>query len=268
MRKRQLEVVGRRIELGDFGMSVAQITAGAFAGIAIGLFPITTKATEVSTNDVVIVEFQLPGPPPPPPSGPVDVLSISPLNADLSQFGNIDATVSLFDGNTLLGTYEIINGRSAFFEDSASEWQVGNPTVIDFTSIRDGSIDGRMEYRVTRLPNDPPSVDINLFNTNFELFKSVGTSNGEGMSFGNPQITNAIIAGNGGGANPLLSVDINLFNTNFELCKSVGAGNAECIPFWNNPQITNAFVNDPQSNPDANAAAVMVILNLLLDDEP
>ena len=68
-------------------------------------------------------------------------------------------TARVYDGTVLLGEYsaspsniaELMVGyfKSSPPVDSYGYWDTFNPTVFDFTSIRDGSIDGRFELEVT-----------------------------------------------------------------------------------------------------------------------
>ncbi len=58
---------------------------------------------------------------------------------------------SLYNGSTLLGTVESINCCTTVFESSSSAWGLVGwyATVVDFTSIQDGTIQGIFDYSVT-----------------------------------------------------------------------------------------------------------------------
>src|SRR4029434_6623435 len=56
--------------------------------------------------------------------------------------------VTLLDGWTVLGTYSYpACCPPYFFKSSGSPYVSGNPTVIDFSSILDGTIEGTLEFR-------------------------------------------------------------------------------------------------------------------------
>jgi hypothetical protein len=59
--------------------------------------------------------------------------------------GFIGATAQLFNGNTLLGSY-IGFGTNPFFvwASSSSSFTFGSPTIIDFSSFQNGTINGRI----------------------------------------------------------------------------------------------------------------------------
>ncbi len=177
------------------GNAVCSLRGLQNAGLSIllTLTPAAISAVEITTNDTVAVEFKLTGPPST-NNGIVDLMEIFPINGALYEVGAVDATVKLYDGNRLLGTYLIVNSFGANFRGVTSQWRFQNPTIIDFTSIRDGSIDGRIEYRITRLPNNLTSIDIDLFSTVPALGVGLGESSYQGINVGVPQITDAYIA--------------------------------------------------------------------------
>ena len=57
-------------------------------------------------------------------------------------------TTRLFDRGMLLGTH--VGGSRAAFKSATSVFNRANPTVIDFSSFQDGSVDGAIEVTIDR----------------------------------------------------------------------------------------------------------------------
>ena len=126
----------------------------------------SASAIMLTPNDFMDIKFYLQKP--------------TPLNADVLSFAfhgiqiesNGFLTASLFDGDTLLGTYmDPTSGftRMLSFVAPGSQYTFLNPTVIDFTSIHDGTIDGML-----RLATTTGELDINPFFSDF--YVGVSTS--------------------------------------------------------------------------------------------
>ena len=89
----------------------------------------------------------------------------------------------LYDGNTLLGTHRstlfgshvgLLNlDPSNSWRTPTSLWNFDNPGVADFTTILDGTIDGRIDYTVE---TGEHSIPLNQINLNF--IKATGASGG------------------------------------------------------------------------------------------
>jgi len=111
-----------------------------------------------------------------------DVLSL--------KLGIIDVQVAyttrqarLFDGTTLLG--EDVKGSwgsfvgplsmnpSNSFVEASSVWSFKGPTVVDFSSILDGTIDGLIEFRI-----ETGQVDIDLNQVDLWMIQGTGPSSG------------------------------------------------------------------------------------------
>lgn len=130
------------------------------------LYPHTTHDV-VKPNNVVVVEFSLTGMPQNGIDGsPVDLLVIK-INDDIPFF--LNSTVRLYSGNTLLGTHSAIGGFSAAFKSntsaiasSSSLYNFFNPTVVDFTSIQNGTFNGRVEYTLPNLTVLYPNIALKL----------------------------------------------------------------------------------------------------------
>ncbi len=89
----------------------------------------------------------------------------------------------LFDGNTLLGTASstsfgnhvgLLNlDPSNSWKAPGSPWNFDSPGTADFTTIIDGSIDGRIEFRIAT-----GSVDIPLNQVNLTALRATGANSG------------------------------------------------------------------------------------------
>jgi hypothetical protein len=92
-------------------------------------------------------------------------------------------TSNLFNGATLLGTYTSTalgaatgqHGASpfAFWKSATSIFTVGNPTVVDFTSFVDGSIDGVIEFTIAT-----GEIDFDLGKVELQLLKANSSGSG------------------------------------------------------------------------------------------
>lgn len=102
----------------------------------------------VLPGDTLEVRFYLPQVPT--PSHDYDVFYLGNANS-ATVISTVSATnVELFNGNSLLGTYSSSdNLLPALFKTSDSLWDNGqNPTIIDFASFLDGSIDGILRLSI------------------------------------------------------------------------------------------------------------------------
>ncbi len=117
----------------------------AIALVSIGC--LSAHADTVSPGEIVKFSFTLSGPPTC-PSGPCDTFVMSPFGATSIFVGLPIMHIELFDGNTLLGSYVGV-AVVADFVSSTSQFTFGNPTVIDFSSFLDGSINGTVYYQLT-----------------------------------------------------------------------------------------------------------------------
>ena len=89
----------------------------------------------------------------------------------------------LYDGNTLLGTASttsfgnhvgLLNlDPSNSWKAPGSPWNFDSPGTADFTTIVDGSIDGRIEFRIAT-----GSVDIPLNQVNLTVLRATGPNSG------------------------------------------------------------------------------------------
>lgn len=83
-------------------------------------------------------------------------------------------TATLYDGNTLLGVNTLTNfgtyvgplalSPSNAFKSATSVYTFNSPTVIDFTTIQDGSINGHLEFTIAtgQMDIDLAQVTVNL----------------------------------------------------------------------------------------------------------
>ena len=89
----------------------------------------------------------------------------------------------LYDGNTLLGTASstsfgnhvgLLNlDPSNSWKAPGSPWNFDSPGTADFTTIVDGSIDGRIEFRIAT-----GSIDIPLNQVNLTVLRATGPNSG------------------------------------------------------------------------------------------
>jgi hypothetical protein len=84
------------------------------------------------------------------PVQPADHNGIMISTATTSSSGTILGEVSLFDGDTLLGSHRVTNSISGMFYGSDSMLASGfyGGSLIDYSSISDGTIDGRFTYEL------------------------------------------------------------------------------------------------------------------------
>ncbi len=158
------------------------------------LYPHTTYDV-VKPNNVVVVEFSLTGIPQNGIDGsPVDLLVIK-INDDIPFF--LNSTVRLYSGNTLLGTHTAVAGLIAAFKSSTSaittssslSYNFSNATVVDFTSIQNGTFNGRIEYTLPNLTVLYPKIALKL-----SAMKIVfGTSTGANTWIAQSGNTNAAV---------------------------------------------------------------------------
>ncbi len=107
----------------------------------------------------------------------------------VSPFGTRSA--ALYDGSTLLGTamsssfgthMGALNlDPSNSFTTSTSPWTFGSPAIVDFTSILNGTIQGRIEFSLTTGAMDIPLGQVNL--------SFIRATNGSGGSVTSPAPT-------------------------------------------------------------------------------
>jgi hypothetical protein len=159
---------------------------------AVGVTPLAwANPILVTSNDVLEIRFILPQPPP----ADYDLLYVNLVNLDiLSPIGTHSA--SLFDRNSLLGTVtndlggDYVGTCSALEEGAwktAGSVYVGGPgrsAVIDFSSMSDGDIKGRVEYTFETgsfLMND---LVTNNYNYDSPNESSIWAAVGQGIGYG------------------------------------------------------------------------------------
>lgn len=103
-----------------------------------------------------------------------DVLLVS--DPDVSGFAG--AAVSLYNGNTLLGT--VVNNTGTLgvrFKSATSQFNVSPNTIVDFGSINDGSIVGRIDISsASILTTLPGFLSTDLFRAPIQAGQWTGTS--------------------------------------------------------------------------------------------
>jgi PEP-CTERM motif len=134
-----------------------------------GASPITVTAA-----DVVTVTFgTVPGNWD--PTDPPDYLELY-LGGWSSFVGDVhpDVTVALYDGNRLLGQQTNLGSMFGLFYGAGLEVRRGEtnytaPRIADFTSLLDGTIDGRLElsFASGAFVFDPASFDLRSFSPNY-----------------------------------------------------------------------------------------------------
>jgi hypothetical protein len=91
-----------------------------------------------------------------------------------SVIGSPSLTADLFDGATLLGVNQSSSCCIPVFKSNTSIFTVLTPTVVDFTSIQSGAIQGRVDISVT----GGSLVSFDPSNTGFFFLGKATSSNG------------------------------------------------------------------------------------------
>lgn len=114
-------------------------------GVIVAAAAGTPKAAGATLNagDILQISFIVVAPVC--PGGSCDVLLLFPN--ETGAFFDTGATASLFDGNTLLGTYFNSSCCAPSFRSSSSLFQAGSATV-DFTAINSGTINGIIDMSI------------------------------------------------------------------------------------------------------------------------
>ena len=147
----------------------ALLLAGSITLAATG----TASADILTSDDILRVVFKVDN-------------NWSPVAPDVMtfNFGLVDVLAAyttrhaaLYDGNTLLGTASSSSfgghvgllslNPAASFAAPGSPWSFDNFTNVDFTTIVDGSIDGRIDFTL-----ETGSMDIDLANINLSFIKA------------------------------------------------------------------------------------------------
>jgi hypothetical protein len=139
----------------------------------------SASAEIINAGDILRIEFKVDADWTPEPP---DVMRLNfGLIEVLSAFTTRIA--ELYDGNTLLGTAStssfgthvgLLNlDPSNSWRTADSLWDFDNPGIADFTTIIDGSIDGRIDFMIAT-----GSVDIPLNQINLNFIKATGPSSG------------------------------------------------------------------------------------------
>lgn len=123
--------------------------AGALAGAALlaSASAGTADAIPLSAGDKVVLDFGFDSD----PFGFFGEVDLLRVGADFAGFMAATVQMKVFDGATLLGedSGPFNLGLSIFFVSNTSLFTFGPPVVLDdFSSIADGSIDGRIEITV------------------------------------------------------------------------------------------------------------------------
>jgi hypothetical protein len=142
------------------------------------------SAAILTSNDILRVRFTTsPGSSPVPDTMDLHLGIVQVLQAHTSRTG------ALFDGNTLLGsgTSTSFGGHvGALSLQPARSWRsptslytFENPAVADFTTIQNGTIDGRIDFTI-----QTGAMDINLANVRVSMGRATGPSS---QLLSNPQ---------------------------------------------------------------------------------
>jgi hypothetical protein len=103
-------------------------------------------------GDVLRAEFDLRGLPPNPDYASYNVLLFVPGVTQLQPVTSF--TTRLYDRGQLLGTYTALLDPDrpvpfgSWFTAPGSGFTLGNPTVVDFTSLQNGTFDGAVEFEI------------------------------------------------------------------------------------------------------------------------
>jgi hypothetical protein len=100
-----------------------------------------------------------------------DVLELVPAGPG-SPTGVAAINASLFNGATLLGTYTNTLCCVPSFKSSSSLWNFASPTVIDFSSLQNGTFNGRIDFSITS-----GTLNFDPNDTTFFFLGHAGSSN-------------------------------------------------------------------------------------------
>lgn len=114
-------------------------------------------ADTISPGEMIQFSFTLSGVPTC-SDGPCDTLLMTPFGGSSIFVGSPILNVQLFNGSTLLGSFTGVPVVASFVSAS-SLYTFDNPTVIDFSSILDGSIQGIVDYQLTGASITNTSLD-------------------------------------------------------------------------------------------------------------
>jgi hypothetical protein len=143
-----------------------------FVCVLIGANATGLRAAILTPNDVLQVRFTVA-----PASPTPDVLTMS-LGIVQVLAAHTSRTGALFDGNTLLGTgstssfgghvgaLSLSPARS--WRSPASVWDFDFPAVADFTTIQNGTIDGRVDFTI-----QTGAMDIDLNNVGLSMGQAI-----------------------------------------------------------------------------------------------
>jgi hypothetical protein len=90
------------------------------------------------------------------PSGAADADVLVTFMGEGGSLSESALTVRVYDGTSLLGAVDEYQDTVAFWKSPASSSPLTPAVVIDFRKIADGTVDGRVEFSVTR---GSPHVD-------------------------------------------------------------------------------------------------------------
>jgi PEP-CTERM motif len=126
------------------------------SGVPAHADPVTIESTGVvfwpgfKAGDVLRVSFDMRGYDPPPPMETLDVLAFTTFMNPIEPIGSYTARV--IDRGRVLGSYtapfEPGRDPTSYFKASTSPFTVGDPTVIDFSSFRNGTFGGAVEFTI------------------------------------------------------------------------------------------------------------------------
>ncbi|MCP5143765.1 MAG: thrombospondin type 3 repeat-containing protein [Gammaproteobacteria bacterium] len=119
-----------------------------------------TFASQIHTlvaGQILEFPFSFPTAPEAPVQGPLDILVLFPFFS----YPSYSATVSLYDAEVLLGTFEIVHGNRATFVASGADTDETAIAEIDFSSFRDGTIDGRLVVTLHEVDNVSNMMELN-----------------------------------------------------------------------------------------------------------
>lgn len=174
-------------------MKLHRFFAAAFL-VAVLFVSGITNASLLSQDDILQFEFSFN-----PTPAPLEEDAFTYANPDFSQpaitvLAGLSSPIThkLYDEDVLLGSYTQTKGInanfSAFWTTSESLFTFLNPTVVDLSTIEDGTTNGRIEIRLTS-----GLLDIDLANLSFQPEFFEATDFNSGAFSHKPVITNASI---------------------------------------------------------------------------
>ncbi len=218
------------------------------------------QADILNAGDTLCIEFTV-------SSSLSQVPDVLVLNFGLVQVNQFytSRSAALYDGNTLLGTdtknsFGFYTGTLSLnpsngFVDPNSTWIFKNPAVIDFTTIANGSIQGRIEFTI-----QTGQMDIPLGQVNVRLGRGIGTSSFLNVT-PDPVITSIGISTGGGCAETSVGTDYCFGSGSGSPCPcgNFGGPSQGCA----NSSGQGAVLSASGSNVIANNDLVFVSSNLL-----